>query len=259
MCNDCRHVFKSRQSKWHHRKYHCRGAKGANSNDNEDTDNQEGLLPNPPPIHNNDTMAMDSKDQEIIRLKQHIHTLEQRVIATNGINIQAGTIINNTTSHHTNNTRNQTNNQTIVNINAFGHESLNHITPQFLDRCVLRRDKGLVELIGKIHFDPKHAENNNIKATNKRSNVVSVHNGTAWRYDRKDRVLDRLVDEGHGMMQEHFEDNEDRIREAHSETMFEVIRKWMDKMQERDKKTVDSVLTDIYILLLNAGLEVEIV
>lgn len=144
-----------------------------------------------------------------------------------------------------------TNTQIVV--NCFGEESLEYITPQFLDQCVRRTGKGLVELIGKIHFDPKHQENRNIKATNVKLPLMQVHDGIAWKYDRKDKVLNQLVDKGHGMMQEHFDDHEDRLRGSVSETMFNHIQEWMDKIQEQDKKTLESVLTDIYILILNAS------
>lgn len=148
-----------------------------------------------------------------------------------------------------NNTYNTT--QNIV-INAFGNESLEHVTRSFLDQCVRRRNKGIVELIERIHFDPAHQENMNVKATNAKLPLVKVHNGTSWMFARKDRILNELVDKGHGIMQEHFDDNEDSIRDGNSETMFTLIKDWLDKMQDGDKKTYGDVLMDMYILILNA-------
>jgi mannose/cellobiose epimerase-like protein (N-acyl-D-glucosamine 2-epimerase family) len=112
-----------------------------------------------------------------------------------------------------------------ITINAFGKESLDHISAQFLDQRVRRTDKGLVELIEKIHFDPGHQQNCNLKITNMRLPIMQIHNGTTWKYDRKERILNELVDKGHGMMQEHFDDHEDSIKEQLSETMFDHIRK----------------------------------
>ena len=164
---------------------------------------------------------------------------------------------NNTTVHNNNNTTyttingNVTNNQTIV-INAFGHENTQHITKTFLDQCVRRTNKGLVELIEKIHFDRDMEENCNIKATNIKLPLMRVHDGRSWAYGRKEKILDQLVDKGHGMMQEHFDDNEDTIRDSVSDSMFDHISRWMDRMQEKDKKTWEDVLIDMYILILNA-------
>lgn len=161
---------------------------------------------------------------------------------------------NTTTNTIQNNTINSNNNvvtQNIV-INAFGHENTQHITKQFIDQCVRRTNKGIVELIEKIHFDPDMEENCNLSATNIKVPLIRVHDGSSWTYGRKDRVLGQLVDKGHGIMQEHFDDNEDTIRDSVSDSMFNHIRKWLDKMQEKDKKTWEDVLTDMYILIINA-------
>jgi hypothetical protein len=165
-----------------------------------------------------------------------------------------------TTNNNNNNNNNSiTVNQNIYNhtqnnivINAFGRESMDHLTRSFLDQCLRRRDKGIVELIERIHFDPMHQENCNVKATNAKLPLVKIHDGHTWKYARKDRILSDLVDKGHGIMQEHFDDHEDTIRDATSDTMFNLIKRWMDKMQEGDKKTWEGVLTDMYILILNA-------
>jgi hypothetical protein len=137
-------------------------------------------------------------------------------------------------------------------INAFGSEALEHITPEFIDQCVRRRNKGLVELIEKIHFDQEHPENNNLRATNIKLPFIKYNDGRMWKLARKDKLLDQLVDKGHGIMQDHFDDCEETIRDTISETMFDHVRRWLDKMQEKDKKTWEDVLTDIYILIVNA-------
>jgi hypothetical protein len=150
--------------------------------------------------------------------------------------------INNTTTINSN---------TSVNINAFGKEALDHLTEDFMDQCVRRRDKGLIELIEKIHFD--RPENKNLRITNLKLPFIQCHDGQRWMYDRKDRILNKLVDHGHELMQDHLDDHEDRIRDRTSETMFDCICKWMSKIQGRDKKTLEPVLTDIYLLILNSS------
>jgi hypothetical protein len=177
--------------------------------------------------------------------ENHQSSVGRSIVTNNNTNT-----INNNINNNNNILQNVTNN---ITINAFGKENIDHISTQFLDQCVRRTDKGLVELIEKIHFDPDHNENCNMKVTNLKMPIMQVHNGLCWKYDKKTRVLSDLVDKGHGMMQEHFDDHEDRIKDQVSETMFDHIRKWMDKMQDRDKKVIESVLTDMYLLILNAG------
>jgi hypothetical protein len=165
------------------------------------------------------------------------------------------------TNNNTTNVFNQTSIQNHVNVtnnvivNAFGQEDVEHITPAFLDQCVRRTNKGMVELIEKIHFNKDKAENRNLKATNVKVPLIRYHDGTTWKYGRKDRILDQLVDKGHDMMQGHFEDHEDIIRESVSDSMFDHIHTWLDKVREKDRRTWDDVVTDIYILILNSTVD----
>jgi hypothetical protein len=144
---------------------------------------------------------------------------------------------------------------TNITVNAFGQETLQHISTHFLDQCVRRRDKGLVELIGKIHYDTKHAGNNNMKITNRKDSVMMVHDGNRWRFERKESVLKQLMEKGHALMQEHFDDHEERMKNMISQTMFGVIQDWMDKMQEEDKNTIAKVIDGLYLLILNSSMQ----
>lgn len=178
---------------------------------------------------------------------QRLHNTQQsREAATTVHRVRINRVVNNTINN------NNSNNVNIV-INAYGQESTDHITNAFLDQCVRRTNKGLVELIEKIHFDQR--ENRNLRCMSVKVPLIKYHDGTTWKYGRKDKILDELVDKGHGMLQEHFDDNEDNIKDSLSESMFSHISEWMDKMQEKDKKTWEDVLMDMYILILNASVE----
>lgn len=158
---------------------------------------------------------------------------------------QSLTIINNTTINNTENN---------IQINAFGKENLEHITKSFLDQCVKRRDKGLLELVQKIHFNDNALENQNIKITNMKMPFIKYHNGNNWILEKKDKVLNEVIDKSHGMMQNHFDDHEDEYKETLylSENMLNYIRDWLEKVSDKDKEVYDSLLTDVYLLIYNA-------
>jgi hypothetical protein len=151
-----------------------------------------------------------------------------------------------------NNTTNNVQNNTIT-INGFGKEDTSHITHQFMRSCVKRRDKGMVELVQKIHFDDDCPQNRNLKITNKKLPFIQAHNGEKWQYCKKDKVLTDIVENSHMMMQEHFDDHEQEFKSNMSNTMYECINEWLEKIRDQDKKVLESVLTDIYLLILNSS------
>lgn len=138
-----------------------------------------------------------------------------------------------------------------IQINAFNREDLSHISKPFLDRCVKRTNKGLVELVERMHFSDSASQNNNMRITNKKLPFIQTHNGNKWMLERKDKVLNEVVVKGHSMMQEHFEEYECEFKEQMSKAMFEFIKDWIEKMSDCDKKVMETVLTDIYLLILN--------
>jgi hypothetical protein len=213
-CEDCSATFTTRQALHRHRKNQCGGS-----------------------------LVLR---EEVTKLRQEIKELQSRVVATDMSSSGGGSSFNVNSNNHV-----VTNN---IVINAFGQESVDHITAPFLDQCVKRRDKGLVELIGKIHYDPVRAANVNMRITNRKDNVMMIHDGNRWIYERKDSVLKKLVDKGRAMMQEHLEDHEDRLKSMISETMFGYIQGWMDRMQEDDMRTVAKVIDSLYVLILNASM-----
>ena len=63
---------------------------------------------------------------------------------------------------------NRTNNNITININTFGDENIDYIDDKawlsYINRCY----KSIPYLLERIHFDPKHPENHNIRTTNKK-------------------------------------------------------------------------------------------
>ena len=53
-------------------------------------------------------------------------------------------------------------------INAFGKENVEYLDDKTIAACIERVYKSIPAILEKIHFDPKHPENHNIKITNKK-------------------------------------------------------------------------------------------
>jgi hypothetical protein len=160
---------------------------------------------------------------------------------------------NNVTITNNFNNNSQTINQ--IQINAFSKEDPSHIlkNKHFLDQCVRRTNKGLVELADKMHFDKNKPENNNLRITNKKHPFIQYHNGNKWMYEKKDKILNQVIDHSYGIMQDHFDDNEHEIKNNMSNAMFSYIKEWMEKMSDKDKEVIEPLLEDLHILILNGG------
>ena len=67
--------------------------------------------------------------------------------------------------------------------------------------CIGRVYKSIPSLLEKIHFDPKHPENHNIRITNKKLPYASVMgNNQKWKtVDRKD-AIETMVLNGYNML-----------------------------------------------------------
>lgn len=162
--------------------------------------------------------------------------------------------VNNTTHNTSTSTTNNTN-CVQIQINAFGKEDVSHVTPTMLEKCLRRTNKGLIELLQHVHFEDKTRGNANVRITNSnmRYNLAEVNDGKRWLFCRRDRVLNDMLDRGHDMMQGHWEENEENMRSNTSESLFNHIRCWMDKVAGNDKSTIEELLTDIYTIILNAS------
>lgn len=111
----------------------------------------------------------------------------------------------------------------------------------------------MVELVQKIHYDDSHSENRNMRITNKKNPFIQYHDGVKWMYERKNKVLDRVIDNSHSIMQDHFDEHEGKIKSEMSPTMYECIKDWLEKVGDRDQKEVQELYTDLYLMILNSS------
>jgi len=160
---------------------------------------------------------------------------------------QAGT----TTNTNSNNTNIENQNNTInININAFGSENTDYLDDQAILQCIDRVYKSIPALLQKIHFDPQHPENHNIKITNKKLPYASVMgNNQRWKtMDRKD-AIDKMVNNGYYMLDEKYEVNKEKF-DPRKQKNFEGFK---DKFETEEKNTMKMVKGDVEMMVLNGG------
>ena len=153
---------------------------------------------------------------------------------------------NNTTNTNTNNIETQQN--ITININAFGNENTDYIDDKAILACIGRVYKSIPSLLEKIHFDPKHPENHNIKITNRKLPYASVMgNNQKWKtVDRKD-AIDTMVNDSYNMLDDKYKDNKDKI--PHSKQ--EHFRGFQSKFDSEDKELMKELKFEVDMMVLN--------
>jgi hypothetical protein len=162
-------------------------------------------------------------------------------------------VVTNTTNTNTNtNCNNNTTHNTYV-INAYDRPNLDYLTPRFLTQCVKRRDKGLCELLEQIHYHPEHAENHNVRVSNKKLSLIETHDGERFQYQQKDKVLDELVREGFEILENHYLENEEEVQRAlnYNETRLEEVREFLEACRDQDIHVLAPLKQNVYLLILN--------
>jgi len=151
-----------------------------------------------------------------------------------------------TTNNNTNNI--ETQNVNIININAFGNENTDYIDDKAILACIGRVYKSIPSLLEKIHFDPKHPENHNIKITNKKLPYASVMgNNKKWKtVDRKD-AIEAMVLNGYNMLDEKYPENKEKFP-ANKQQNFEGFQ---TKFEAEDKELLKQIKTEVDMMVLN--------
>ena len=155
------------------------------------------------------------------------------------------------TTNNTTNIENQTNNNNIhIHINAFGQENIDYLDDKAIIACIDRVYKSIPALIEKIHFDPEHPENHNIKITNKKLPYASVMgDNSKWKMVDKKDAIETMVFNGYNLLDEKYPDNKQEL----SSKKREHFENFKDKFQDEDKELLKQVKTDVELLVLNSS------
>lgn len=180
-------------------------------------------------------------DEEREELREQIKTLWEKFADNTKIT-------NNNTNSNNTNIDTQNNNVTI-NINAFGNENLDYITDKVIVKCIGRVYNSIPILIEKIHFDPKHPENHNIKITNRKLPYASVMTeNNKWKTMDKNDAIDKMVVQGYDLLDTKYEDNKKHIQ-PYIQDRFEEFQ---TKYNKQDKKTLKTIKKQVELSILNA-------
>lgn len=205
------------------------------------------------------TMKMDELVENQKKLEKHNKELEQERIQ---LRKQIEELLDKfsqfqgqSTVNTTNNTNNiGTQNNIHIHINAFGKENMDYITNEFMGECVKKIYNSVPSLLQKIHFDPEHPENHNIKITNKKLPHASVMSeDQQWKLVNKQDAIEDMIDKGYNMIDEKFREDPS----IYTEEKRKNYRKYQDNYDNEDKDTLKRLKNDVEYVILNGTKEIH--
>jgi hypothetical protein len=146
----------------------------------------------------------------------------------------------------TNNIHNHNTYNITIQINPFGSENLDHLTPEFLTKCLKDAlGNGIPDLIANIHLNKDIPENHNI--THKSSKWPAEVNvflkegdkEPEWTVRKTNEIIGRTVKNSANILQKHIFDEYDRIdnpTKDDDELRFERIEKIL-KAKDADRRS----------------------
>jgi uncharacterized Zn-finger protein len=146
------------------------------------------------------------------------------------------------------NIKNQNNIENMIVVNSFGHENIDHLTDQIICKLIKTAPFTSVPLlIEKIHFDPDHPENHNIKITNKKLNYAEVVRDNKWVTANKKKVIDDVIQKSYDLLDEKYTENKEDI----SEKRQERFQNFQEKYEQADEDLLRNIKNDVDLLLIN--------
>jgi hypothetical protein len=153
------------------------------------------------------------------------------------------------TTTNNNSTQNiDTQNNIHIHINAFGHENLEYLDKKDILECISRVYKSVPALLEKIHFDPNHPENHNIKITNRKLPYAEVMDTKQkWKTMNKKEAIESMVINGYNFLDENYDD----VKVNLSSSKKQGFEGFQDKMNDQDPRTMKQIKSDVEIMVMN--------
>jgi hypothetical protein len=165
------------------------------------------------------------------------------------------------TSITNNITNNNIQNQVIININNnskdlnikdFLHENLEHITDEFIMRCAMKLDNGLIDFIKTIRFNPDHPENMNVKMHVKRDKTLYVYKDKRWQICDGNWTLEEMILHGAKIINQKFLTHTDREKIMEEDSSESRVQSWLLSILPRDNaRLIGKLSKRLYAMILD--------
>ena len=135
--------------------------------------------------------------------------------------------------------------QNKVSVNCFGNENLDYIADTYILDCMNNINVSIPVLVEKIHFDPEHPENNNVRIPNKKlPHTEIMNNKSKWELISKKDTIHSMVETAYNILCKTF-------REKQHELDVNMQQNFRD-FQEiyRNKRAIRDIKNKVELLIL---------
>ena len=217
-CKYCSQKYKYKQSLSKHVKYSC------TKNKDEDLKELVRLL--------ND--KLEYKDKQLEHKDKEIENKDKQIEKLKGkLEININTTVNNI----------QNNNITLL---SYTNTDTSHLTDHDYIACIKTTNGCVVEMIEKVHFNPKKPENRNLFIPSMKDKYVMVYEAGNWKLNHKKDVIEKLYDEKEELISEWVEIHPD---DTESKKAFD--RYLFLKDTDKNEKNKKSLHDQTRVLLFN--------
>ena len=186
--------------------------------------------------HNKQLENINNNMKTNIDLTNRICELEKKTDKIN-TTISSVTTINNTIDNSKNS----------IIINNYGNEDLSYLTPEEMTSYVKKLPPGVLKFIEKIHFNPKHPENRNLRITNKKEPLIQIRKKNKWIFDDKMNVISSLLSDKYMLLEQHLSViNQDNLTDIDKK----VINRFRNNYEDNVEYMKD-LLKKVELLILN--------
>ena len=155
--------------------------------------------------------------------------------------------INNVTNSN-NTTTNNIETQNVIVVNSFGKENTEYITERIVSKLIQNGPfTCLPKIIEKIHFDPEHPENHNIKVTNQNNNYAKIVKDNKWVTTNKKNAIEKMIQSGYDILEEKYNDS----KEAITTLKQEKFEEFQTRFEEDDKELLKNIKKDVDLTVIN--------
>ena len=150
------------------------------------------------------------------------------------------------TTHITNHIENQQNIH--IHINAFGDENIEYLDDRTINDCIHRIYRSVPAILEKIHFDPAHPENHNIRITNKKLPYASIMgDNQKWKTVDKKDAIEKMVYNGYNILEDKYAETKGQLNPMKQQRFEEFKEKFISE----DKELMKTLKCDTELLVIN--------